>query len=288
MTVTAVYHKANHDTSPHPPNTIEAITHCLDEGAEWIEIDVFALADSDYLVLHNNDLSTETTGSGAVGERRATQAGDLHLKDKPEYRVPLLSEVVKVFAERGTSTKLQLDFKSFLPFHDDEPLRRLVSLVEPIKERVLVSSPADWHLRGLHRIDTALTLGFDPQFYLARRDPDVEYDPRLPPYREGAYGYHDDSLLSLQRSMPTVDYLRDRCEVLLHQVPGITAFYLNYRVLLASLDDGFNWVDAIGEVDLFAWTLDVPAQREAVERLYDSGVRHFTTDTPAALGALLV
>jgi glycerophosphoryl diester phosphodiesterase len=285
--MTVVHHKANHDTSPHPPNTLEAIIHCLDAGADWIEIDVFALADGDYLVTHDNDLSAETTGSGVVGELPAAQADGLRLKAQPDYRVPLLSAVVDLFASRGALTRLQLDFKSFLPFHDDEPLRRLASLVAPVKDRVLVSSPADWHLRGLRRIDANLALGFDPQFYLARRDPDVEYDPRLPPYREGAYGYHDDALLSLQRSMSTADYVRDRCELLLHQVPGITAVYLDYKLLLASLDDGFNWVDAIGEVDLFAWTLDVPAQSEAITRLYEAGVRHFTTDTPAALGALL-
>jgi glycerophosphoryl diester phosphodiesterase len=86
------------DGQIYPPNSLEAIRACLDADAPFIEIDATALADEDYLLVHDPVLESETTGRGAVGACTAAQARTLHYRPRrvgeaPSYRVPLLGEV---------------------------------------------------------------------------------------------------------------------------------------------------------------------------------------------------
>src|SRR5258707_14180987 len=70
-----VHHMAALDGQPFPPNSLEAIKACLDAKASFIEIDVTALADEDYLLVHDPILESETTGNGPVGTFTAEGAG---------------------------------------------------------------------------------------------------------------------------------------------------------------------------------------------------------------------
>ena len=75
-----VHHMAA-DEGASVPNSLEAIVACLRADASWIEIDVTALADSDYLLVHDPVLQSETTGLGPVGEcsvERAAGRSILH------------------------------------------------------------------------------------------------------------------------------------------------------------------------------------------------------------------
>jgi glycerophosphoryl diester phosphodiesterase len=288
-----VHHMAALDGN-YPPNSLEAIRACLDSGAPFIEIDITALANADYLLVHDLELDSETTGTGAVGKTTVEQVGALHFKAEgvqTRFRVPLLSEVVALFTEYKTATRLQLDYKDIIPFANDEPLRRLLSLIQPLGERVIVSSGADWQLRRLGKLAPWLDLGFDVQFYIDWRQPGQPVDPRVPPFKAGVYGYWDDHVLATQRVWSTADYLAERCEVLTRLVPQISTFYIDHHLLAQSLDDGFNWAEALHSYDikLDAWTLDIDnvlAMNHA-RRLLDSGVDQFTTNTPAALTTYL-
>lgn len=293
-----VHHKGNLDNPKYPPNSLEAVRASLEAGADCVEVDIMALAASDYLVVHDERLETETTGSGPVIECTPEQARTLYIRwhddveDNPErYPVPLLSEVVALFESHPGKARLQLDFKNFMPFPSDEPLQRLVDLIRPLGERVIVTSCADWQLRRLRRLAPWLDLGFDILFYLDWRDPDGEHDPRQPPFMESPYGYFDDHLLARGTSWTVRDYLADRCEMLARQVPGVSALYINHKLLIHSLDDGFNWAEALASMGLrtVAWTLDADNSRHMAHtfRLYENGVRQFTSNTPLALAGLL-
>ena len=59
-----VHHMAALDGWPHPPNTLEMIEASLNAGAAIIEIDITALADDDYLLVHDPLLERETDGQG--------------------------------------------------------------------------------------------------------------------------------------------------------------------------------------------------------------------------------
>ncbi len=289
-----VHHKGALDNGSYafPPNSLETLHASLKAGASFIEIDVMALATDDYLLVHDDTLDAETTGKGAVGDLTRDAARDLFIVDRgvvTAYRPPLLSEVVSLFMEFGGAARLQIDYKNVYPMANDEPLRRLVEMIEPLDERVIVSTGADWHLRRLRSISGYLDLGFDIGFYLDYRPEPV--DPRLPPYRLGDYGYHDDHLLSILRSLPTDMYLAERCEILFSAVPSVSTWYVNHQLIARCLDDGFNMAEWLhkDEIKLDAWTLDADNASAATNavRLLEAGVDQFTTNTPHALAKLI-
>ncbi len=285
-----IHHKANTDAHTNAPNSLEAIHASLEANAACIEIDIMALADEDFLLVHDDQLQAETTGSGSISACSAEIARGLYFKAyEGRFRVPLLSEVVALLKAHGGTTRLQLDFKDVYPYPTDEPLHRLLRLIEPLGNRVIVSSAADWQLRKLRRLSKTLDLGFDPKFYLDWRA--EKSDPRLPPFRLSAYGYYDDHLLSLEKRWSSSEYLADRCEMLARLVDGVSVIYINYGLLTHSLDDGFNWAAALHEmgIQVAAWTLDADnaVAVESLSALTTAGVDQFTSNTPLALGALL-
>jgi glycerophosphoryl diester phosphodiesterase len=277
----------------YPPNSLEAVRACLEGGAAHIEIDVAALADGDFLVVHDLDLGSQTTGSGLARACTVDEARRLRIKHRDgtvtETHVPLLSEVIALLVQYP-GAKLQVDLKDERPYENEEPILRLARLAKPAEGRVIASSMADWQLRKLRKFAPWLELGFDPGFYLAWWPPEY-VDPSLPPHRMGAYGYLDDHPLADSRIWPPDRYLAERADVLLRLVPGITTLYVYHGLLAKSLDDGFNWAEACraAGVTLDAWTMDIarPGIAERVRRLEEAGVDRFTTNTPRELAALL-
>ncbi len=284
-----IHHAAALEGSSAAPNSLEAIRACLIAGAAFIEIDVIALADTDYLLVHDPLLESETTGQGPVSACTAIAAKRLYFKNAPQYHVPKLSEVVELFLDYGEDSRLQIDFKQKRPFPGDEPLHRLLDIIQPLGNRVLVSSQADWHLRKLRNFAPWLDLGFDIGFYLDWRDGDPQ--PDVHPRKRGAYRYWDDHPLAEERLWSTADYLADRCASLIRLVPAASTFYLNHELILHSLDDGFNWAGALHReaYQLAAWTVDAdkPNSGEIIKRLLEAGVDQFTTNTPVTFAELL-
>jgi glycerophosphoryl diester phosphodiesterase len=184
-----------------------------------------------------------------------------------------------------------LDFKNVLPFTDDEPLRRLERIIRPLGERVIVSSGADWQLRRLRKAAPWLELGFDIHFYIDWRDPNHPTDPRIPPYRQGAYGYWDEYPTAVAPLYSAPEYLADRCALLATFVPGVTTFYAGHALLAQGLDDGFNWAAALHDlgIKLDVWTVDStnPAAVTNALRLLAAGAEQFTTNTPGEMREIL-
>jgi glycerophosphoryl diester phosphodiesterase len=291
---TLVHHMAALDDQTAPPNSLEAIQACLEAAAPIIEIDITALSERDYLLAHEPELEAETSGQGAVAARTPAQARGLFIKHRgieTAYRVAVLSDVVQLFQNHHGASLLQLDFKNVIPRPNDEPLYRLVKLIEPLGERVLVSSGADWQLRNLRKIAPWLMLGFDIMWYIDWQPPDSPRDPLTFPKQRGAYGYFDDHMLASARHWSTSEYLQDRCESLMGLVPDVSAFYVEHPLLAQSLEDGFNWAEALHSrgIKLDAWTMDVtdPVARQSVQRLLAAGIDMFSTNTPRALARLL-
>ena len=291
---TFVHHMAALDDQPYLPNSLEAIQANLKSGAEFIEVDINALANGDYLLVHEAQLEAETSGQGAVIDCTPEKARILSIKHRgasSQQRVPLLSEVVNLFLSYPGRSRLQLDFKSLIPFTTDEPLQRLIRLIEPLSDRVLVSTGADWQLRKIRKMAPWLMLGFDIMLYIGWKPADSPQDPRELPRQLGAYGYYDDHILASQAIWTKAEYLRDRCESLVSLVPDVSVFYLEHNLIAHSLEDGFNWAEELHErgIKLDAWTMDI-TKPEAVQnapRLLKAGVDLFTSNTPGALSKLL-
>lgn len=269
----------------HAPNSIEAISECFAAGVGRIEIDVHSLAGADYIVYHDRRLDPATTGEGSVGGATPDGVRALRFRERPTGRPALLSEVIEL--ARGCDTELQLDWKD-LRLLSSERVRALIDTVAPVRGRVIVSAAQDWNLRRLHAADPAFPFGFDPGHYVAR-SPDGE--PAIVPGRAGAYGYQDDHPLALGRGERVVEYLGERMETFLRQAPGSREFFLEYRLVLQMLDDGFNvadWLHARG-IGANVWTMDYAgaASVAALKRLVAAGADRITTNTaPAWLAAL--
>jgi glycerophosphoryl diester phosphodiesterase len=282
------------DDCAAPPNSLAAIEACLDAGAVIVEVDITALAEDDYLLVHDPQLESETSGRGPVAECTPAQARELRLTvhgAETAHRAALLSEVVRLCERHHGQSRLQLDFKNEVPLRHDEPLWRLIHLIEPLGERVIVSTGADWQLRKLRRLAPRLLLGFDVMHYIDWQPAHEPRNPRALPRRLGAYGYYDDHPIASTRIWSVPEYLLDRCESLLGLVPDVSAFYIEHGLLAQSLVDGFNWAEPLHArgVLLDAWTMDAgtAAAMANVERLLAAGVDMFTTNTPRALGRML-
>lgn len=256
------HHKALMDDNPAPPNSVEAVQNSLKAHADWIEIDIHALAADDYVINHDDTWEAGT--------------------------VPLLSEIISI-AANYPNTQLQLDLKNYYPFPDDEPLERLLKLITPIQERVVITSPADWQLRRLRYLDSSVRVGFDPLLYFDWHAPGWKHDPSRPPYTQGAYGFYDDHLLAKASIFPPLAYVRDRCETLTHQVPGVDGLYVNFHTLIHTLQIGFDWAEMLHAtgIKLTAWTVDVgnADAESAVKQL--THIDNIITNTPKALRQLL-
>ena len=285
-----IHHMAVLDGIAFPPNSLEAIRTSLNVGAACIEVDITALADGDYLLVHEAMLEAETTGRGAVSACTANEACTLRIRHHDaatDCHVPLLSDIVSLFQQHGGTTRLQLDFKNMIPFAGDEPLQRLIQIIEPLGPRVIVSSGADWQLRQLREIAPWLDLGLDIHFYLGWRADSEDYNGEGYPRTQGEYGYWDDHPIASRKIWRTANYLKNRCGFLMGLVPNVSTFYISHHFLAQSLADGFNWAEELHRhnIKLDAWTMDVTDAAALVHLplLLQAGVDYITTNTPLAL-----
>jgi glycerophosphoryl diester phosphodiesterase len=291
--VLLIHHAANRGYV-YPPNSIRGLKACLDAAARAIEMDISPLSDGDFLLLHDRLLEHGTTGSGLVDAHTAAQVRGLYLTwrsavtDEP---VGLLDQVLNLVSRHPRPVELQLDLKPHVPLNN-ERLSRLVATLQPVKNRVRVTSMADWVLRRLRDLDSDLRLGFDPLLYLdVNTSAWEEREMEKPPFRLGDYGFWDDHPLASRRWGETADYLAARAEALWAQVPSGAIWYIRAKLLARALAEGFDWIADLHKrgTQVDAWTLnpDRPADVELARQLVAAGVDRITTDDAPALARTL-
>ncbi len=241
----------------HGANTLEGLRECYADRVARAEID-FRLHEGELVVAH------DAPGHGA--------------------RPPLLAEALEVVRSVPSGpTVLMLDAKDEAPW-PPALAERIARLIEPVRDRVFVGSPADWNLRRLLAVDPLIPVAFDPQYYLARKE------SRSPvPGRAGAYGYHDVHPLAYRRSVPTAEYLRERIDILCRQVPGIRELHVGVPLFEQMTLDGFEVARAVHDagIRLDVWTLDAGSElwRERLALALAHGADIVTTNTARALAA---
>jgi glycerophosphoryl diester phosphodiesterase len=286
-----IHHMANRDHN-HPPGTLPALRACFEAGARLIEIDISLLADNQFALLHGPLLEHETTGSGPIRAYTTEQVMELrHLYHGKVTGVAIgfLSEAVALLQQDPGPVELQLDLKPDV-YSVDDVLARLVTSLQPVKDRVRVTSPSDWALRRLRAFDSDLLLGFDPLLYL-EADFGQKREPGIPPFRQGAYGYWDDHPLASRRWGSAAEYLAARAEALYAQVPPGMIWYIHAGLLGKALEDGFDWIAYLHayDVQVDAWTLDAhrPEHVALARRLIAHGLDRITTNNAPALAQVL-
>jgi glycerophosphoryl diester phosphodiesterase len=237
----------------HRENSLEAIRECYRERVARLEIDI-RLQRGEFVVTHDEP-------------RRGA-------------RLPALREVLAIARDDRGPTLLELDAKDDVPWPWPS-VEHLVRLVREVRERVVVTSCADWNLRRLQRVDAAVPVGFDPQYYL-------DWTPRArSTRRSGAYGYLDTNPLARRRTLPPVEYLRERLEVLVRLVPRVRELHLRLAFFERMLDDGLDPAALVHEAGALVdvWTLNAGTRgwRARLARAVAAGVDIVTTDTPQEL-----
>lgn len=289
--VTLIHHAAN-GSHQYPPGSIAALVECLSSGAKFIEIDIIPLADGSFALLHDQHLAAATSGKGLASQMSRSQVSSLRYKvdgrisDEP---VGFLEDAIDLLRLHPRTLRLQLDLKPF-SLLTESTIQNLLQIINPVLDRIQVTSVADWVLRLLAAHAPRLLLGFDPLLYLDI----VEEKPRpenIPPFRVGAYGLLDDHPLSAYQWGPPAEYFAARAEALAAQAPGGCEWFIRAEVLQIALDAGFNWIDFLhqqgSKVD--AWTIDAdqPSRIQLTQRLIEHGIDALTTNTPAALAQRL-
>ena len=289
--VILIHHAAQHDHHA-PPGSLAALEGCLQAGGAVVEIDVLPLADGSFALLHDQDLAAETNGTGKAPQMKRQVVQDLCYRwngQVSDEKVGFLEDAIDLFAAYPQTQRLQLDLKPFTPL-PMPVLLDLLALIEPVKDRIQITSVADWVIRELAPAAPDLALGFDPLLYLDL----VEEDPRpeqVPPFRIGAYGLLDDHPLSAFQWGPPGAYFAARAAALMVQVPAGCDWFIRAEVLKLALDAGFNWIAFLHQFGsrVDGWTIDVdqPGHVEVARQLVDNGIDALTTDTPARLASQL-
>ena len=260
-------------------NSPLAIAECASERVVRTEIDVRALRDGEFVVLHDDRFDRVTDASGLVRDATAVEATSARFKDGSH---PLLfSEAIELIAAQDYPRRIELDLKDLAPYTRPQA-EAIARAVQPLKERGHFSCPADWNLRRLLAVDPTLLVSLNPHCYI---DTELDDDVRLP---SGAYGYRDAHPLARQRLSSTADYLRDRFGGIMRLVPGVLEAHLRVGMFERILDDGVADVADIFHslgIKLDVWTLDAdtPRWRERLARIVAAGVDIVTTNTAREL-----
>ena len=289
--VTLIHHAASCGQA-YPPGSLKALEGCLQSGAAVIEIDLIPTADGSFALLHDQDLSSLTNGTGLVSQKSRSELEKLTYsvngKETGE-KIGFLEDALDLLAAYPDTQRLQLDLKPFSPL-TQAILRQFVSLIKPHQARIQVTSVADWALRALAHFAPDLSLGFDPLLYLDIIDDEPRPD-NIPPFRVGAYGIRDDHPLSAFQWGPLGEYFAARAAALIVQAPPGCEWFIRAELLKKAIDAGFNWIDFLhhngSQVD--AWTIDVNRadQIKLAQFLVDRGVDEITTDAPSRLAGYL-
>lgn len=272
-----------------PANSLAAIAECCDARIARAEIDVQPRRDGGFLVFHDDRLDRSTDAQGAVADLSDTELARARLRwhgATTAHRLCDLTDAISAIAAAPYPTVFELDLKELTPW----PWRRVEAfarLLEPVRERVLLGTEADWNLRRILTVDPAIPVSLNPGAYL-----DWTPDERHPVLPVGAYGYLDRHPLAGERRGSVRDYLADRFGGIGRLVPGTRELHLRLAFFERMLDDGVGDAAAIirsagPAVDV--WTLDAGTPRwdERLRRLIDAHVDLITTNTAPALAAAI-
>jgi glycerophosphoryl diester phosphodiesterase len=113
-----------------PENTLASVRRALEDGADWVEIDVQETRDGEVVVVHDSDFmklagNPLKVWEGDLAQVRALDVGSWFDARFGDERVPTLEEVLDMVRGRA---RLVIELKYY--GHDEQLERRVVELVE--------------------------------------------------------------------------------------------------------------------------------------------------------------
>ncbi|MBI1779428.1 MAG: glycerophosphodiester phosphodiesterase [Proteobacteria bacterium] len=242
------------------PFTLERLVDGLKLGAS-LEVDLRLHADGGFVLLHDETLDRETTGSGRVADATLDVLRALVMRaadGRPSrQRLILLEDIVKVVRLQGHPNALvQLDLKAKDAVLDEGVIEAFRDITAPFSGQFILGGD-DWAaVTRLAAAVPALAVGFDP----------------CP---------HGGLVLTDTRSA------LDFAEWALAASPGARMLYLHYPLILRAQELDVDLVAKIHaqgkQVDAWTFNTDQPDADAVLGRLIDLRVDQITTDEPMVI-----
>ena len=151
----------------YPQNTIMAFQKALEEGVDYIELDVSLSKDDHIVVFHDSEVSRLTDGSGYIKDLTLAQilALDSGIKTSERFRgtrIPTLEEVLKALQE--TDAKLCIEIKAREEDNVEGVDKAVVDLVRQYGylDRVMFTSYNQQVVKNLAKLFPNMMIGLDP------------------------------------------------------------------------------------------------------------------------------
>jgi glycerophosphoryl diester phosphodiesterase len=259
------WHRARR-TKSDPVFTGRRILEGMAVGAS-VEVDLVIHADKGMAVLHNLEISKETTGSGMVDTRTAAELRALNLRDNAGApiadKVMLLEDLAQLLAQGDVHADalLQLDYKQDATVLDAVTVANFAAAVGPVAPNMILSSGDAASVALLTDATPGLKIGYDP--------------------------CHDGALERLAETHDYSGFVADAVAA----SPKAEMIYLEYRLVLAAAEDGFDIVAAFHannrRIDAYTIQLADTEGLANIERLLTLKVDQITTDDPEGVFAAL-
>lgn len=259
------WHRARR-TRTDPVFTGRRILEGMAAGAS-VEVDLVIHAGHGMAVLHDTHLGEDSTGSGPVREKSADQLRALNLRDNSGMPIAepvmLLEDLARLMAEGEVhpDALLQLDFKEDAAALDPLTIANFAAAVGPVAPNMILSSGDAEAVALLTDATPGLKIGYDP--------------------------CHDGALERLAETRDYRGFVADAVAA----SPNAEMIYLEWRLVLAAADDGFDIVAAFHannrRIDAYTVQLADEAGLATIEKLLALKVDQITTDDPEGVFAAL-
>ncbi|MEO1224055.1 MAG: glycerophosphodiester phosphodiesterase family protein [Pseudomonadota bacterium] len=232
-----------------------------------IEVDIQRHGSNGFVILHDETLDRETSGSGPVATQKVHRLRQLRMRDNngtvTSEPVLLLDDLAGLLAGGpiDDSSVLQLDLKNDRASLSSDDIAAFPSAVEPFLANVLVSGDDADAVDSLRRATPGLRTGYDP--------------------------CREDTIAELRRTGDFAAFVH----AALVAAPDAEMVYVHHRIVLAADTAGFDMIGAIQAAGkrVDAWTIEqVNDETLAMaRRLLALKVDQITTDDPVGLEAAL-
>lgn len=249
-------------TGSDPVFTGRRIIEGMRLGAS-VEVDLVIHAGHGMAVLHNLSLERETTGTGLVRETAPEVLRQLHLRDNAgnpiDDRVMLLEDLAALLAAEGAhpDALLQLDYKEDAEALAPATIAGFAAALAPVARNFILSSGDAGSVAMLTSAVPGLRIGYDP-------------------CHKGA----------IDQLMQDHDYAAFVAAAIAAS-PHAELDYLEYRLVLAAEDEGFDLIGAFHahgrRVDAYTINHADAAGLALAERLLALKADQITTDDPEGL-----
>jgi len=231
----------------YPENTLLAFSKAIQEGIEYLEMDLHLTRDRKVIVIHDESYERTTNGTGWVWDMDLADVQKLDA-GKGE-KVPTLADVIELV--RPTNVRLCLELK-YEPFTKD-PMRAVPEALQTADEVVKL-------LHATNFVERTIVTSFSSEVLLHAK----KLEPRLPTVLDPSP--QDGSLTPGQ----VMDQVVPCANIVAYYYPHITREFMDEARLCGIL--------------VWAWDPDKP---EDISRVINLGVQGVMTNRPDVLNRIL-